>query len=116
MFRRGDEPDRSINPKFGHKLDFIEEMKSLAADAGDGVSSLLLGDLNIAPHEHDVWSHKQLLNVVSHTPVRDRGLIDVMQAGRGPISCGYTGGARKALYLVELPLAGLGGLPIAAAG
>jgi exodeoxyribonuclease-3 len=29
---------------------------------------IILGDFNIAPLEHDVWSHKQLLNVVSHTP------------------------------------------------
>ncbi len=28
---------------------------------------ILVGDFNIAPLEHDVWSHKQLLNVVSHT-------------------------------------------------
>ena len=28
-----------------------------------------VGDLNVAPLEHDVWSHKQLLTVVSHTPV-----------------------------------------------
>lgn len=30
---------------------------------------VLVGDLNVAPLEHDVWSHRQLLNVVSHTPV-----------------------------------------------
>ena len=30
---------------------------------------LLVGDLNIAPHENDVWSHKQLLKIVSHTPI-----------------------------------------------
>ncbi len=30
---------------------------------------VLVGDLNVAPFENDVWSHKQLLNVVSHTPV-----------------------------------------------
>src|SRR5690606_32120652 len=30
---------------------------------------VLVGDLNIAPQEHDVWSHKQLLKIVSHTPV-----------------------------------------------
>ena len=30
---------------------------------------ILVGDLNIAPLEHDVWSHKQLLKIVSHTPV-----------------------------------------------
>ena len=28
---------------------------------------ILLGDFNIAPFENDVWSHKSLLNVVSHT-------------------------------------------------
>jgi exodeoxyribonuclease-3 len=31
--------------------------------------SILLGDFNIAPLENDVWSHKQLLSVVSHTPI-----------------------------------------------
>jgi exodeoxyribonuclease-3 len=30
---------------------------------------LLVGDLNIAPHENDVWSHKQLIKIVSHTPI-----------------------------------------------
>jgi len=30
---------------------------------------VLVGDLNIAPLETDVWSHRQLLRVVSHTPV-----------------------------------------------
>lgn len=77
----GDEPDRAINPKFGHKLDFIEEMKTLKADAEPGVSSILVGDLNIAPLENDVWSHKQLLKIVSHTPVETEGLLDVMKRG-----------------------------------
>lgn len=65
----GDEPDPAINPKFRHKLDFVREMNAIRADMGDGSGSILVGDLNIAPLEHDVWSHKQLLNVVSHTPV-----------------------------------------------
>jgi exodeoxyribonuclease-3 len=30
---------------------------------------ILAGDLNVAPLETDVWSHKQMLKVVSHTPV-----------------------------------------------
>ncbi len=25
----GDEPDRSINEKFGHKMDFLDEMEAL---------------------------------------------------------------------------------------
>ncbi|WP_377297308.1 exodeoxyribonuclease III [Rhizobium sp. SGZ-381] len=76
----GDEPDRSINPKFGHKLDFVEEMKALKADM-PSVSSILVGDLNIAPLEHDVWSHKQMLKIVSHTPVETEGLTEVMAKG-----------------------------------
>src|ERR1700748_906631 len=65
----GDVPDRAQNPKYGHKLDFIAEARLWFA-ARPGLSrSVLVGDLNIAPLEHDVWSHKQLLDVVSHTPI-----------------------------------------------
>ena len=35
---------------------------------------VLVGDLNIAPLESDVWSHKQLVKVVSHTPVETLSL------------------------------------------
>jgi exodeoxyribonuclease III len=77
----GDEPDRSINPKFGHKLDFIEEMRAMRASEVDGRSTILVGDLNIAPLEHDVWSHKQLLKIVSHTPVETDGLKAVIAEG-----------------------------------
>lgn len=79
----GDEANRETNPKFAHKLDFIEEMRGLHAEAdlGSGVSSILVGDLNIAPLETDVWSHKQLLKVVSHTPVETENLTAMQQAG-----------------------------------
>jgi exodeoxyribonuclease-3 len=72
----GDEPDPEINEKFAHKLDFVREMTRLYE--GHKTKSknrmVLVGDLNIAPLEHDVWSHKQLLKVVSHTPVE----VDLM--------------------------------------
>ncbi|WP_136658100.1 exodeoxyribonuclease III [Nitratireductor sp. XY-223] len=79
----GDEPDPAVNPKFAHKLGFLDEMKALHAEAErkDGVSSILVGDLNIAPLETDVWSHKQLLRVVSHTPVETEGLNEVQERG-----------------------------------
>ncbi len=76
----GDEPDTNINPKFAHKLKFVEEMHDVLSQQ-DGIDSILVGDLNIAPHEHDVWSHKQLLNVVSHTPVETQGLLSAQAAG-----------------------------------
>lgn len=72
----GDEPDPKINDKFAHKLDFVREMTSLFGKQRNKASNrmVLVGDLNIAPLEHDVWSHKQLLKVVSHTPVE----VDLM--------------------------------------
>ena len=77
----GDEPDPEINPKFRHKLDFLEEMRSITADHGEARSSVLVGDLNIAPLENDVWSHKQLLKIVSHTPVETETLEDMRVKG-----------------------------------
>ncbi len=66
----GDVPDPEVNPKFRHKLDMLEELAAwFAARRGDGARLILLGDLNIAPLKTDVWNHRQLLGVVSHTPV-----------------------------------------------
>jgi len=76
----GDEPDRIKNEKFGHKLDFLDEMAAWFSELGPRTKSVLVGDLNVAPFEHDVWSHKQLLKVVSHTPVEVEKLAKVVDA------------------------------------
>lgn len=76
----GDIADRDENPKFGHKLDFMAELAG--AHDGSAPKSLLVGDLNIAPEEHDVWSHKQLLKVVSHTPVEVEAMRGAIADGR----------------------------------
>jgi len=77
----GDEPDPAINDKFAHKLQFLEEMAQWSSDcASPQAQRILVGDLNIAPLEHDVWSHAQLLDVVSHTPVEVDRLVQVQQA------------------------------------
>jgi exodeoxyribonuclease III len=79
----GDIPDAELNPKFRHKLRMVEELTGYFGDRrGDGARMVLLGDLNIAPLATDVWSHRQLLNVVSHTPVETEGL-NRMQAAYG---------------------------------
>jgi len=75
----GDIPDPEQNDKFAHKLAFIGEMTGWFG-AKRQAKRILVGDLNIAPLETDVWSHKQLLKVVSHTPVEVEGLTGVMQA------------------------------------
>jgi exodeoxyribonuclease-3 len=78
----GDIPDPERNDKFAHKLRFIAEMKDWSAEMNRRRrKAILVGDLNIAPLETDVWSHTQLLDVVSHTPVEVDGLNAVRSAG-----------------------------------
>jgi exodeoxyribonuclease-3 len=76
----GDVPDPEANDKFAHKLRFVEEMTGWFADKSEhkGRKMVLVGDLNIAPLEHDVWSHRQLLNVVSHTPPETERMAALM--------------------------------------
>jgi len=75
----GDIPDPVENDKFAHKLAFVDEMEAWFKPQKPG-KRILVGDLNIAPGEEDVWSHKQLLKVVSHTPVEVDGLNRVIAA------------------------------------
>lgn len=63
----GDVPDRDANPKFGQKLDFLERMTRWSESLDR--PTLLVGDFNIAPLPSDVYDHKALLKVVSHTPI-----------------------------------------------
>ena len=105
----GDVPDRGLNPKFAHKLDFLDELRAWGGRRVTG-PAILVGDLNVAPLEHDVWSHKQLLDVVSHTPVETERARD--PAGRGRLDRRRPparAGADEDLHVVELPLARLGG-------
>jgi exodeoxyribonuclease-3 len=77
----GDIPDREVNQKFGQKLDFLTEMRDVFhADSPE--KSIMVGDFNIAPREDDVWSHKQLLKIVSHTPIEVDHLQAAQDAGK----------------------------------
>ncbi|WP_116133324.1 exodeoxyribonuclease III [Tropicimonas sp. IMCC34043] len=76
----GDVPDRDLNEKFGQKLDYLVGMRDwFRAERPE--RAILVGDLNIAPREDDVWNHKQLLKVVSHTPVEVDQLAETQEAG-----------------------------------
>ena len=78
----GDEPDVAVNPKFEHKLSFLDEMRDLEDLRPQAKErAIIVGDLNVAPLEHDVWSHKALLKVVSHTPIECEKLAAVKNAG-----------------------------------
>lgn len=78
----GDVPDPDVNPKFAHKLQFVD---ALAAWSHQHITKaerqVILGDFNIAPSEHDVWSHKQLLKIISHTPQEVTLLNHFQQSG-----------------------------------
>lgn len=77
----GDEPDPDTNPKFAHKLEYLDTMiKYFKSRAQEDGRHVLTGDFNIAPHENDVWSHKQLLKVVSHTPIEVERLAKLQEA------------------------------------
>ena len=77
----GDIPDREENVKFGQKLDFLTEMRDhFRKETPD--RAILVGDLNIAPREDDVWNHKALLKIVSHTPIEVEHLAQAQDAGK----------------------------------
>jgi exodeoxyribonuclease-3 len=74
----GDVPDPATNAKFAHKLEFLAEMHRWFESRRKRRGKLILaGDLNVAPLATDVWSHRQLLNVVSHTPVEVEALARI---------------------------------------
>lgn len=77
----GDIPDREENVKFGQKLDFLTEMRDIFHEENPE-RSIMVGDFNIAPREDDVWSHKQLLKIVSHTPIEVEHLLAAQDAGK----------------------------------
>ncbi len=77
----GDVPDPDVNDKFDHKLKFLDEMDTwLRGNRRANAEIVLVGDLNIAPLKSDVWSHKQLLNTVCHTPVEVARLTTVQNS------------------------------------
>ncbi|MCY4303497.1 MAG: exodeoxyribonuclease III [Aestuariivita sp.] len=76
----GDIPDRDRNSKFDQKLTYLTDMKDWFK-RNTPQKCILVGDLNIAPQEDDVWSHNSLLNVVSHTPIEVRHLKDTQASG-----------------------------------
>lgn len=68
----GDIPDPIVNLSFAHKLTFMDDIAEYWEQHKQdyqGRKMLICGDFNVAPRECDVWNHKQLLKIVSHTPV-----------------------------------------------
>ncbi len=80
----GDIPDPEANHKFDEKLRFVEAMKDWSQqEVKKHHKTVIVGDFNIAPLEHDVWSSKQLRNVVSHTPIEREKLTELQHLSGG---------------------------------
>jgi exodeoxyribonuclease-3 len=78
----GDLPDRELNPKFDHKLNFYERLAADMAKRDPKAPLVLTGDLNVAPGEFDVWSHRQMSKIVSHTPIELEAMAALKAAGQ----------------------------------
>ncbi len=68
----GDIPDPIENISFAHKLTFMDDVAEYWENHKDDYGKrkmIVCGDFNVAPLENDVWNHKQMLKIVSHTPV-----------------------------------------------
>lgn len=79
----GDIPDPIENLSFAHKLTFMDDISEFYEQhktAWQGKKMLLCGDFNVAPFENDVWSHKALQKIVSHTPVEIERLTRLRQS------------------------------------
>jgi exodeoxyribonuclease-3 len=72
----GDIPDVKTNDKFDHKLKFVDWMDEYFSKE-KSKKNIIVGDFNIAPLEHDVWSHKKLLKIISHTPIEVEKLTNL---------------------------------------
>ena len=91
----GDVPDRTVNPKFDHKLDFYEKLAAEMARRDPKAPLALVGDLNVAPGENDVWNHKYMSRIVSHTP------IELEAMARLKASAGFVDLVREAVPETE---------------
>lgn len=76
----GDIPDEKVNSKFKNKLDFLKALIRWSREIKPE-NCLICGDFNIAPFKDDVWSHKQLKNVVSHTDIERKYLLKFLEIG-----------------------------------
>lgn len=78
----GPTPDVETNEKFAHKLGFLGEMAQWARDERvDGRKLAIVGDLNVAPLETDVWNHQRIKRQVGHTPLECEHMAALREAG-----------------------------------
>lgn len=86
----GDEPDPAVNPKFAYKLGYLSAVaEGLRALHSPEDPAVLMGDFNVAPLPSDVWNHRRMLRIITHTPV------EVDHLHRLQASSGWVDAARE---------------------
>ena len=83
------------NTSYDKLAKYLEEMKKKFLEE-DLKKTIILGDFNVAPLEEDVWSHKQLENVVSHTKVETDSLKSILKV------CGFKDVIRENFQDIKL--------------
>ena len=77
----GDIPDINQNQKFADKLIYLDQMEEwFRSNRKETDKLIIVGDLNISPYEHDVWSSYQLRNEISHTMIEREKLIRILNS------------------------------------
>lgn len=77
----GQIPDRELNPKFDHKLKFVDAVADFfAGQHGLSDAAVVAGDFNIAPLPSDVWDHTRMSRLVTHTPIEIAALERMKRA------------------------------------
>ena len=73
--------DRDLNPKFDHKLKFVDAIADFfAGHHGLSDAAVVAGDFNIAPLPTDVWDHGRMSRMVTHTPIEIAALERMKRA------------------------------------
>jgi exodeoxyribonuclease III len=92
----GDIPDPAINPKFAHKLAFLDEMHGSATlRAAQSERCIMVGDLNVAPLECDVWSHKHFSTLSRTRRSNAKSFSAYKKPAAGSTRCGASCRSRR---------------------
>src|SRR3546814_1635987 len=66
---------------FKQKTAYEMRISDWSSDVCSSDLAIVVGDLNVAPLENDVWNHKRLRRSVGHTPLEAERMKDFWAAG-----------------------------------
>ena len=96
----GDEPDPAINVKFAHKLAFLDELHAMAEAAPRPKTRARSWSATSTWRRSSTTSgrHKQMLKVVSHTPIECERPPHSSRPATGSMRCAGSAAGTEKLY------------------